>query len=95
MWFDSPYYPLLYAHRSEAEARQAVQTLVRHLQLEPGARILDVGCGRGRHLWPLLEQGKLLPSIYKVFPLAQAGAAHALMESSEHIGKIMLEVRAA
>jgi putative PIG3 family NAD(P)H quinone oxidoreductase len=47
------------------------------------------------HLWPLLEQGKLLPSIYKVFPLAQAGAAHALMESSEHIGKIMLEVRAA
>ncbi|MFZ9527378.1 MAG: class I SAM-dependent methyltransferase [Schleiferiaceae bacterium] len=57
MWFDSPYYPLLYAHRSEAEARQAVQTLVRHLQLEPGARILDVGCGRGRHLWPLLEQG--------------------------------------
>jgi NADPH:quinone reductase-like Zn-dependent oxidoreductase len=29
-----------------------------------------------------------------VFPLAQAGAAHALMESSEHIGKIMLQVSA-
>lgn len=57
MWFDSPYYPLLYAHRSDDEARKAVQTLVRHLDLAPGARILDVGCGRGRHLWPLLEQG--------------------------------------
>jgi NADPH2:quinone reductase len=46
-------------------------------------------------LWPMLEEGRLLPSIYKVFPLEQAGAAHALMESSEHIGKIMLQVRAA
>jgi len=46
-------------------------------------------------LWPMLEEGRLLPSIFKVFPLEQAGAAHALMESSEHIGKIMLQVRAA
>lgn len=45
------------------------------------------------HIWPMLEQGKLLPSIYKVFPLAQAAQAHALMESSEHIGKIMLQVK--
>jgi putative PIG3 family NAD(P)H quinone oxidoreductase len=44
-------------------------------------------------VWPLLEQGRALPSIYRVFPLEQAAAAHALMESSEHIGKIMLEVR--
>jgi NADPH:quinone reductase-like Zn-dependent oxidoreductase len=44
-------------------------------------------------VWPLLEQGRLLPRIHAVFPLEQAGAAHALMESSEHIGKIVLEVR--
>jgi NADPH:quinone reductase-like Zn-dependent oxidoreductase len=31
--------------------------------------------------------------IYRVFPLQEAAAAHALMESSQHIGKIMLEVR--
>jgi NADPH2:quinone reductase len=43
-------------------------------------------------VWPLLEQGKALPVIHRVFPLAEAGAAHALMESSTHIGKIMLEV---
>jgi NADPH2:quinone reductase len=45
------------------------------------------------HLWPLLEQGRIPPRIYKVFPLSQAAAAHALMESSEHIGKIMLALR--
>jgi len=43
-------------------------------------------------VWPLLEQGRALPVIHKVFPLAEAAAAHALMESSVHIGKIMLEV---
>ena len=43
-------------------------------------------------IWPQIEQGRLLPVIHKVFPLSEAGAAHALMESSTHIGKIMLEV---
>ena len=43
-------------------------------------------------VWPLLDAGKAGPVIYKVFPLAEAAAAHALMESSEHIGKIMLTV---
>jgi NADPH2:quinone reductase len=43
-------------------------------------------------VWPLLEAGRCAPPIYKVFPLEQAAAAHALMESSEHIGKIMLKV---
>ncbi|HYF59200.1 MAG TPA: NAD(P)H-quinone oxidoreductase [Burkholderiaceae bacterium] len=44
-------------------------------------------------LWPMVEDGRVRPSIYKVFPLEQAAQAHALMESSEHIGKIMLQVR--
>ena len=43
-----------------------------------------------REVWPLLETGKLKPVIYKTFPLAQAAEAHRLMESSEHIGKIVL-----
>jgi NADPH:quinone reductase len=42
--------------------------------------------------WPLLEAGKVAPPIWKVFPLTEAAAAHALMESSAHIGKIMLKV---
>jgi NADPH:quinone reductase len=43
-------------------------------------------------VWPLLEAGTVAPPIWKVFPLDQAAAAHALMESSQHIGKIMLKV---
>jgi putative PIG3 family NAD(P)H quinone oxidoreductase len=41
-------------------------------------------------VWPLIEAGKVKPLIHKTFPLTQAAAAHALMESSTHIGKIML-----
>ena len=44
------------------------------------------------HVWPLLDAGKVKPVIYKTFPLADAAAAHALMESSSHVGKIVLEV---
>jgi len=43
------------------------------------------------HVWPLLEDGSIKPVLFKTFPMAEAAAAHALMESSEHIGKIMLD----
>jgi len=43
-----------------------------------------------REVWPLLEQGIVKPIIYRTFPLQDAPAAHRLMESSEHIGKIVL-----
>src|SRR5688572_15257400 len=41
-------------------------------------------------IWPLIESGKIKPEIYKTFPLEQAAEAHRLMESSQHIGKIVL-----
>lgn len=43
-----------------------------------------------REVWPLLESGRVKPIVYRTFPLADAAAAHRLMESSEHIGKIVL-----
>jgi len=45
------------------------------------------------NVWPLIEAGKIRPVIYNTFALEEAAAAHSLMESSEHIGKIMLDVR--
>jgi len=45
-----------------------------------------------RVVWPLLEQGKVKPQVYRTFPLAEAEEAHRLMESSAHIGKIVLTV---
>src|SRR5580658_10869572 len=44
-------------------------------------------------VWPILDAGRCAPLIYKVLPLAEASEAHRLMESSDHIGKIMLSVR--
>jgi NADPH2:quinone reductase len=41
-------------------------------------------------VWPLWAQGKLRTCTYKTFPLVEAAKAHALMESSQHIGKIIL-----
>ena len=42
-------------------------------------------------VWPLLESGKVRPLIHQVFPAVEAAQAHALMESSTHIGKILLQ----
>ena len=43
-----------------------------------------------RDVWPLVERGVVRPVVCRTFPLADAAAAHRLMESSEHIGKIVL-----
>lgn len=43
-----------------------------------------------QHVWPLLEVGKVKAVVFRTFPFAEAAAAHALMERSEHIGKIVL-----
>ncbi len=48
-----------------------------------------------RQVWPLLESGKVKPVIHATFPLTDAKRAHDLMESSQHIGKIMLQVKGA
>jgi len=44
------------------------------------------------NVWPLIAAGKVKPVIYRTFPLREAAAAHALMETSTHIGKIVLTV---
>ena len=46
--------------------------------------------GLKRQVWPQIESGAIVPVIYKTFEAAQAAQAHALMESNQHIGKIVL-----
>jgi len=58
--------------------------------IEQKAAIADA---LARDVWPLFESGQLRTYLYRTFPLAEARAAHELMESSTHIGKIVLEVR--
>lgn len=45
------------------------------------------------HVWPLLEQGRVAPVIHQSFPLAEAAAAHRMMEAGTHIGKLVLVAR--
>jgi putative PIG3 family NAD(P)H quinone oxidoreductase len=45
-----------------------------------------------QNVWPLVESGRVKPVIHRVFPLADAAAAHEMMESSTHIGKIVLQL---
>ena len=51
-----------------------------------------IAAALAREVWPLLESGKVKPAIDRSFPLAEAAEAHRLMESSAHIGKIVLTV---
>lgn len=45
-----------------------------------------------QHIWPAIAAGSIRSHVHAVFPLAQASEAHRLMESSEHIGKIILRI---
>jgi putative PIG3 family NAD(P)H quinone oxidoreductase len=64
------------------------------LRASPHARKAEIARSLRGKVWPLFARGELRPVIDRVFPLGEAAAAHALMESSQHIGKIMLEVAA-
>src|SRR5690606_2710312 len=48
-WFDTPHYHILYKDRGYEEAQQFMKNLTAFLELEPGSRILDLACGKGRH----------------------------------------------
>jgi putative PIG3 family NAD(P)H quinone oxidoreductase len=50
----------------------------------------EIAAALRREVWPLLDAGTIKPVVYRTFPLGDAAAAHRLMESSEHVGKIVL-----
>ena len=56
-WFDSDYYHLLYSNRDQAEAETFIKNLLEYLKPEPGCRVLDLACGKGRHSLVLANAG--------------------------------------
>lgn len=60
------------------------------LRARPKADKTAIAQGLAREVWPLLEDGRIRPVIHATFPLAEARQAHELMESSAHLGKILL-----
>src|SRR4026208_1793194 len=56
-WFDSSFYHQLYAHRSETEAQRFMDNLIPLLEPSTRAKMLDLGCGAGRHSKYLASKG--------------------------------------
>ncbi|TYP69921.1 class I SAM-dependent methyltransferase [Aquimarina intermedia] len=48
-WFDTPYYHILYKDRDHTEAHSFMDKLTQYLNLNPGEKVLDLACGKGRH----------------------------------------------
>jgi putative PIG3 family NAD(P)H quinone oxidoreductase len=62
------------------------------LRASPHARKVEIARALREKVWPLFARRELKAVVHRVFPLADAASAHALMESSAHIGKIMIAV---
>lgn len=62
------------------------------LRPQSDAAKADIAADLLAHVWPLLSSGRIKPVMDRVFPLEDAAGAHARMESSAHIGKIVLKV---
>jgi SAM-dependent methyltransferase len=86
VWFDSPYYHRLYAHRSEEEAANFINELVAVLQPKQNAAMLDVGCGNGRHCRQLAAKGFDVTGIDLAFSSIRHARkfAHALLQFFQH-----------
>ena len=62
------------------------------LRARPVAHKAPIARALREVVWPLLGSGAIHPMIDRIFPLTEAAAAHALMESNQHVGKILLQV---
>ena len=70
--------------------RKRAAVLSTSLRSRPSAEKATIVAGVREHVWPLVEDGVVKPIVHTVLPLESAAEAHRLMESSSHIGKILL-----
>lgn len=80
-WFDSPYYHILYQHRNEAEAQQAVANLLKLLSVPEGSKIMDLCCGKGRHSVFLAQAGHIVTGL----DLSPANITHCKSFENERL----------
>ena len=63
------------------------------LRARPAAQKAAIVAAVLAGVWPALEAGHVRPVVDRVLPLAEAAQAHRVVEASEHVGKVVLEVR--
>lgn len=88
-WFNSPYYHLLYSNRDEKEAASFIDKLVDYLHPAPGAAMLDVACGRGRHAKYLADKGFTVTGI----DLSEESIAAARKLENDHLSFFQHDMR--
>ena len=88
-WFDSPFYHKLYFERDEKEAESFIRRLADHLQIEPGSRVIDIACGRGRHCKVLASMGFDVTGI----DLSPASIAWAKQFETENLHFFIHDIR--
>jgi SAM-dependent methyltransferase len=88
-WFNSPYYHLLYSNRDEREASSFIAKLVEYLRPAPGALMLDVACGRGRHAKFLADKGFNVTGI----DLSEESIAAARKLENDHLSFFQHDMR--
>ncbi|WP_119078929.1 class I SAM-dependent methyltransferase [Chitinophaga alhagiae] len=88
-WFNSPYYHLLYSNRDEKEAASFIDKLVDYLHPAPGASMLDVACGRGRHARYLADKGFNVTGI----DLSEESIAAARKLENDHLSFFQHDMR--
>lgn len=80
--------------KAEVDIRKLMQKRLHHtgstLRPRPVPEKAAIGRSLKEHVWPLLEAGTVKPVIQEIFPLRSASRAHAAMELSDHVGKLML-----
>lgn len=80
-WFNSPYYHILYKDRDQCEADILLDKLVSILDPKPGARFLDLACGKGRHSFYLSKKGFDVTGI----DLSESSVACASVKENERL----------
>ena len=70
--------------------RKRCAVIATSLRARPVAEKAAICAAVAEHVWPLVADGSIRPVVGRTMPLAEAAAAHALMESGEHSGKIVL-----
>ena len=80
-WFDSPYYHILYANRSAAEAKNFIAALVDKFKIPATSQILDIACGKGRHSQTLAAHNLNVTGI----DLSHNSIAYAKQFESDHL----------
>lgn len=88
-WFDTTYYDILYDDRDELEAEEFIQNLLRYLNLDQRAFVLDIGCGTGRHALALAENGFDVTGI----DLSLNRIEKALVYQNEHLNFYQHDMR--